>query len=999
MWLQNQEFVKYVENKIDIYFETNIDQTNASVRWEAFKAYIRGEIISFTSTKSKKQKAEITKLEKEIKSLEIDINKKDDLYKQKRLLALRAEYNKLTSDKAAKGLLWLNQAFYDQGEKAGKLLAWRIKKMKSERAINGITTQSGGITNDPQDINIAFQEFYQSLYRSECSADPANRDAFLDQLPFQVLTEEVKKDLDNDITAQELLQAIKCVNSGKVPGPDGLPIEFYKTFQNQLLTPLLNMFNESFLNGILPPTLRLATIILTLKPGKIPTDCSSYRPISLMGVDTKILCKVLAKRLDPHIPSLVHNDQNGFVKSRQGFHNIRRVLNIIHCNNNTRDAALLSLDARQAFDRIEWPYLFNVLPRYGIGGNFLKWVQLLYTGPMASVLTNNNLSSQITLERSTRQGCPLSPLLFILAIEPLAISIRNEVNLSGITIGDQEHRISLYADDVILFLSKLETSIPAILQVINKFGQFSGYSINDTKSSILFLNNEERNNPIINLPFFNATEGFTYLGIKITPQINTIVSANYDPLMGEVRESIEKWTTMPISMIGRINLIKMAILPKFLYLFQSLPLPLPKSFFKEINAIFSRFIWNNRKSRLRFKLLYLPYDRGGLQMPCLQWYYWAAQLRSAMFYFSTQSPPAWVSIEQTISKLPLKLYIYSSKVKSLRRQVTNPFLKNSINTWYKAHEHVGDMPSISQFSPIWGNTLFTPGRADGGFKIWADKGVQKIGDLYEGGALLTFNDLCLKYSIPPKHFFKYLQLKHFISSHCEALREPPLSCLEDIMIKHGNGKRQISVLYAALVSHDKESSSDRMRAWSLDIKEDIDEDEWSIACLKAQTQTINTRMKLLQHKWLMRTYMTPEKLNKFSPDIPDTCVKCSTEKGTLIHCVWECPKLVAFWKLVVCTLSRIVKLQVPCTPKLCILGIYPKNFTVNTKHKTLINFGLLQARRMVALSWKETELSSTQSWLREMTTCITLERLTYITKGKAQEFEEVWTPLTDFLKK
>lgn len=120
-WLQNPEFVKYVEKKIDIYFEINTDQTNASIRWEAFKAYIRGEMISFTSTRSKEQKSEMVKLEKQIKSLEIDINKHEDYGKQKQLLVLRAQYNKLTSDKAAKSLLWLNQAFYDQGEKASKL--------------------------------------------------------------------------------------------------------------------------------------------------------------------------------------------------------------------------------------------------------------------------------------------------------------------------------------------------------------------------------------------------------------------------------------------------------------------------------------------------------------------------------------------------------------------------------------------------------------------------------------------------------------------------------------------------------------------------------------------------------------------------------------------------------------------------------------------------------------------------------------------------------------
>ena len=147
------------------------------------------------------------------------------------------------------------------------------------------------------------------------------------------------------------------------------------------------------------------------------------------------------------------------------------------------------------------------------------------------------------------------------------MSIRAEANLSGITIGDHEHRILLYADDVILFLSNLSNSVQTLLHLIDRFGQFSGYSINNAKSSILFLNKDERTNPVIKTAFSNAREGFTYLGIKITPQINTVVQANYDPLMREVQELLEKWVTMPISLIGRINMIKMTILPKFLYLF------------------------------------------------------------------------------------------------------------------------------------------------------------------------------------------------------------------------------------------------------------------------------------------------------------------------------------------------------------------------------------------------------------------------------------------------
>lgn len=206
-------------------------------------------------------------------------------------------------------------------------------------------------------------------------------------------------------------------------------------------------------------------------------------------------------------------------------------------------------------------------------------------------------------------------------------------------------------------------------------------------------------------------------------------------------------------------------------------------------------------------------------MPRLELYYWAAQLRSAMLYFVIHSPPAWVHIAQaSISKLPLNLYLYSAYFKTLKKKTTNRFLKNSIDIWFKAHRHVGDTPPISQFTPIWDNVQFIPGRADGGFQIW------KTIDLYAEGILLTFNNLCLKYSLRKKHFFKYLQLKHYISSkQHQATDEPPLSCLESIVLKHMHGKRQISILYAIFVLHDRESSHDRRREWSLDIKEDVDE--------------------------------------------------------------------------------------------------------------------------------------------------------------------------------
>lgn len=109
------------------------------------------------------------------------------------------------------------------------------------------------------------------------------------------------------------------------------------------------------------------------------------------------------------------------------------------------------------------------------------------------------------------------------------------------------------------------------------------------------------------------------------------------------------------------------------------------------------------------------------------------------------------------------MYLYSSDTKSLKKNTKNPFLKNTVSFWHAAHKHIGDMPRLSQFTPIWCNEQFTPHNKDGGFKIQNIRGIQEIRDLYEYGVLLSFDQLCQKCAIPKKHFFKkkYLQYVFF----------------------------------------------------------------------------------------------------------------------------------------------------------------------------------------------------------------------------------------------
>lgn len=133
----------------------------------------------------------------------------------------------------------------------------------------------------------------------------------------------------------------------------------------------------------------------------------------------------------------------------------------------------MSLDAEKAFDRVEWPYLFDVMNRMNFGPTFIKLVKMLYRCPMARIQTNN-ISSKITLSRSTRQGCGLSPLLFALAIEPLATAIRSHPLIKGKQVGGATHKILLYADDILIYLTDPESSIPTLLETLTELGVFSG---------------------------------------------------------------------------------------------------------------------------------------------------------------------------------------------------------------------------------------------------------------------------------------------------------------------------------------------------------------------------------------------------------------------------------------------------------------------------------------------------------------------------------------------
>lgn len=193
---------------------------------------------------------------------------------------------------------------------------------------------------------------------------------------------------------------------------------------------------------------------MILKEDKDPTQCSSYTPISLMDVDTKIYLKILANRLKIYLSDWVHTNQAGFIPKRESRENgIRTVLIMQKMIKDRIPGLLLSIDAEKAFGRVDWDFTWGTLEELGMSLKMIHRIRKLYINPEAAIRINGNLSGTFGLQNGTRQGCPLSPLLFVLVLEPLLVRIRDNIDIKGVKIGKEEHKIAAYADDILFYVT------------------------------------------------------------------------------------------------------------------------------------------------------------------------------------------------------------------------------------------------------------------------------------------------------------------------------------------------------------------------------------------------------------------------------------------------------------------------------------------------------------------------------------------------------------------
>lgn len=209
----------------------------------------------------------------------------------------------------------------------------------------------------------------------------------------------------------------------------------------------------------------------------------------------------------------------------------------------------------------------------------------------------------------------------------------------------------LFADDILLSLTAPHQSLPELQKELSKFEEVGGFRVNMDKSYILnvTMSAAEAHSLKSHTTLRWAEHSLQYLGVFLTSSITGLYKANFPPTLLQLQSDLTRWAPLFISWLGRIHAIKMTLLPKLLYLFQALPIPLESSFFVKVKSLFTKFIWQKGRARLSFSILRRPRSKGGVGLPDVELYYKAAQLRILTEWFRRDSKKQWFHMDKAIA--------------------------------------------------------------------------------------------------------------------------------------------------------------------------------------------------------------------------------------------------------------------------------------------------------------------------------------------------------------
>ncbi len=395
-----------------------------------------------------------------------------------------------------------------------------------EKDANGKVTR---VLWKKEDVKEFIQKYWAKIFTKQKVDDSIMKEWFGSE-EWKNLQERMKKragDLSAEITKEEIESVVKSFKKGTAPGEDGVPIDCYQHSPPEIFEALAKVYNAT-LKYKTPPTRWQKGLLFMLHKGGNAAECNNYRPIALLNVQYKIFTKILYMRMLNVMEeeNAITNAQGGWRKNRSTWQKINTLIATIRdANEENKEIHLTYVDLKKAYDSTDHDTLIDTLTQYGFDENLTQLIKALNTGNTCSVITVHGRTETYPIERGVRQGCPLSPLLFMIYIEPL---MRWMEKLEGVKIKNTNLNIAIeaFADDMALISSTKEAAIEK-WEKLKIFCKATGLEIsNDGKEKTAYTTNSTENiaklhdNAGKEIPRLEPDESYKYLGVHINLNLN-----------------------------------------------------------------------------------------------------------------------------------------------------------------------------------------------------------------------------------------------------------------------------------------------------------------------------------------------------------------------------------------------------------------------------------------------------------------------------------------------
>ena len=888
--LQDINYIQLINSKLQEYKK---QEEPPILKWENLKALVKKETVKYSRNRGSENRIIIANLQEKVNEYEasLPLTEEEDVLLEK----TKADLEEKMLERA-KGIIFRSKVrWYEQGEKNTKYFFSLEKSKYNAKTCFKILDEGKEVTETDQILEIQ-RKFYTDLYSKD-----HNVIFDMENTYNIVVPEQIRENQNSQITITDLEQAIKTMKNNKTPGEDGIPVDFYKVFWTELKDVFYQMLLECFSQQELHKTARQGILNLIPKANKDSRHIKNLRPITLLNTDYKIIEKAIANKMIPALDEIIHKDQRGFMKDRRISVNIRKMLDIMHqAEKEDLEAVVLSLDFVKCFDKCSFSILHGSLEYFQFGEVVKQWTEILYKNFQVKIQNNGHFSQNILIEKGVHQGGCCSSVYFLVIAELLAISMRHNENIEGITIKEIKSLLNQFADDMDIFSLSTEKSIKEIIAELNRFRQQSGFTVSYDKTTLYRIGSLRHSNAkLYNIDEFKwSNEDINVLGITIAHE--DILEKNYSEMPEKIKKILNSWHNRGLSLIGKVQVVNTLVASLFVYKMMVLP-SIPKIWIKRFENIIREFLWNGKKSKISFKILQNVKREGGLNLVNLKnkeialKSTWPAILQQEQEYASLVYTTMRVSaLGENIWRCNLK----PEDVKKLKLQ--NQFWEDVLWSW-SCYNHYHNQGIENQI--IWYNSNIIIG---GKPFFWEDacrKGLMYVYQLFEEQRFKTQRQIQSEFGITEMRLnsLKAAMPKEWKDFFLQNMPQQFMPILPHTLDKATGmySKTFSRVVYESL-SDDIMLLHNKYLGWRTDLGEDYCEGlvDFGVQHVEIYKTTNIAKYRSFQYRFLQRALVTNTSLYKWKIISTDLCFFCNVEKETAIHLIIRCPVVRNFWQKV-----------------------------------------------------------------------------------------------------